>query len=168
MLGSEPGIAGVVYSITGRVAPGADSMTGSVVIRRSRRGAAPDTLPVTLRAVRLASNDSSGGWYSSASYNAQGGDLTGEEVILLSTAAGLEGVYVSHEDERLPYTMYDVRRSGDTIAFAIRTSAGEERYRGELTNERLTLRRVDANAASGLPDRVLRRRGSVSLALGTH
>jgi hypothetical protein len=87
-----------------------------------------------------------GGVYSSVSYNEEGGDLVGYELILVPNNQKPIGVFVSYENDIQPYALTDVNFSTTELSFNIHTRTGEESYRGRFSAENIELRRDDADA----------------------
>lgn|GEM_PF-6839609 len=84
--------------------------------------------------------------YSNVKYVEEGGDLVGAELTLIPSAAGDMGIFTSYENDRLPYAVGNIVRTKDAIRFTVRTQNGEESYQGELSPQKITLRRNDAEA----------------------
>lgn len=87
--------------------------------------------------------ESISGLYSNARYNEEGGDLGGEDLIVIPLKERLAAILVSYENEMLPYTAVDILRSGNEIRFKIQTEDRVETYIGLLSAEKIVLRRND-------------------------
>lgn len=157
---SDVGLGDVTYSFDGQVT--SDGIKGKFYIARARPSAKEEigSAMVTLRKLdaqpsheRQAANIS--GLYSNVDYNEEGGDLTGEELIIIPDREGLIGIFTSYENEMLPYAAVNITQSQDGIQFRTRTETGEETYRGTLSPKKITLRRNDTNANAGAEPMVL-------------
>ncbi len=148
---SEGGIGDVVYRFDGHFA--ANYIEGKIHITRTRPSAKEDvsSISVTLRKIDVdtlskAQGTSISGLYSSAKYNNEGGDVTGDELILIPNGGGFEGIFTSFDNEMIPYVMTNIVQSGNKLQFNVQTDTGEETYQGTLLPQKVTLKRSDMNA----------------------
>lgn len=148
---SGVGFGDLVYRFNGRLS--SDVLEGEIRISRARPGSneTVGSVPVSLR--RLAQPTEAarashlGGVYSNVEYIEEGGDLVGDELILIPTDTELVGIFSSYENEMLPYATIDLKLPASTIKFKTRTAAGEESYEGVVSpDSTVILKRTDANA----------------------
>jgi hypothetical protein len=123
------------------------------------------TAPVVLEKVDLPSNNwrrDITGVYSNVEYNSEGGDLTGEELILFWSRNKLRGVFTPYESDMSPYATVDVVLSGTNLRFRVLTQSGEESYQGVFSRDRLKLRRTGVDVDPEASQMVLfKKRGGI-------
>jgi hypothetical protein len=148
---SDVGVGGVAYSFDGQV--NTNELRGIIHTTRDQPSSNEEisNCEVLLRKVDVQFLNESqmsniSGLYSNVEYSAEGGDLVGDELILLPTNGELTGIYTSYENEMIPYLALNITQSGEQIRFKVNTGSGEESFHGFKVTKMIKLWRDDLNA----------------------
>lgn len=147
---SETALGGIIYSFDGQFI--SNSIRGNLYIKRIRPSAKENVsrTSITLRKLDAHTSNKGGGvnisgLYSNVKYNEEGGDVVGEELILIPSEEGFEGIFTSLSNEMIPYLITNIVQSGNALQFDVCTGSGEETYRGTLLPQKVMLKRDDVN-----------------------
>ena len=162
---TEAGIGDVLYQFEGE--PGPKGISGRFDFIRAEPGTAEEVFAkaeVTLEKVNLpVANQQSrnvSGVYSNVGYSARGEDLTGQQLILFSSATGWQGIFMWYEDLE-PLALTNVTLTGANLKFRVRGDFGEQNYSGTFYGNRIQLRRTDPNVSPSFSKIILSRKGDV-------
>ena len=162
---SAKDIGDLIYQFEGHLQP--NGIVGQFnLIRATPQGEKAFAMaPVVVEKLEFPSNSRLSrnvtGVYSNVEYNSEGGDLTGEELILFWNGKKLTAVFTSYEGDMTPYATEDVALTGTNIEFRVLMQSGEERYQGVFSRGRLKLRRTDVNVDPEASQMVLFKRKEI-------
>lgn len=145
---SNAGLGDVAYNFIGQVV----SNTIQGEFQFSPAGLSNEkrvTAEVLLQRIDASSlNDKNvSGLYSNVQYVEEGGDLVGDDLILIPYDEKLIGIFTSYENEMTPYAV-DILQQGNKIRFNMNTENGEQSFQGLTSSKEVKLWHNDTTANS--------------------
>lgn len=140
---SDVGLGGKSYSFNGQII--SKSIQGEFdLLSGSHSDGKTTKFKTALQKIDLSSLNDMYGLYSNVQYVEEGGDLVGEDLILIPSNKKMSGVFTSYENEMIPYAI-DVKQQGNKMKFNINTRNGEQNFQGLISSEKFNFWRNNVN-----------------------
>ncbi len=143
---SNVGLGNVTYSFRGQFT--SNTIQGEFRLSSVRPSSEKtSSAEVALQRIDLSSLNKKNvaGLYSNVQYVEEGGDLVGEDLILIPYQEELIGIFTSYENEMIPYAV-NIKQSKNKIKFNIKTDDGEQNFQGLISARSIKLWRNDMKA----------------------
>lgn len=140
---SDVGLGGKFYSFKGQINSSSIDGEFSLLFDSDLDGKTAK-FKTTLQKIETPSLKDIYGLYSNVRFVEEGGDLIGEDLILIPYNKKISGVFTSYENEMIPFPIIFKGRE-DKIKFSIKTRNGEQSFQGLISSERFNFWRINVN-----------------------